>query len=617
MSMLKKVIGVLIVFLLLQMSYVIMQSHAVDEDIFNGVDISAKGDGSVIATLSQDQTTLTISGTGEMKNWRESSDRPWYSYRKQITIIKIKHGVTKIGDIAFYECSSLSSVEISSSVTSIEFAAFQGCSSLSSIEIPSSVANIGAYAFSGCSSLSSIEIPSSVTSIGYSAFTYCSSLRSITVDSNNTKYTSEDGVLFNKEKTIIVKYPAKKEGESYKIPSSVTSIGNYAFIYCSKLSSIQLSNGVTSIGSWAFGNCISLDSIEISSSVTKIEGYAFEGCSSLSSIIIPKEVTSISINVFKDCSKLTITCKGGTAAETYAKDNNIKYMADNEVSIKKVEHLPTQPTNQNVTVTITGNEPIREIEGWKLSEDKKTLTKTYEENTEEDITIMDLVGNERTETITINNIDRTAPTVTVNKSLSNDKTKCTVILTANEEIQGITGWTLSKDKKTLTKTYTANTTEEVTVKDLAGNESKGTITITNIVPGVETTLEVNIYSVENNTIKNIQPNTSYIEFIKNITSNKDIVVKERNIILTGTSKIKTGQVLTVGEKTYTLIVTGDTNGDGQADIKDILQINKHRLNKAQLTSAYFTAGDVNKDGKVDIKDILQLNKYRLSKISQL
>ena len=130
-------------------------------------------------------------------------------------------------------------------------------------------------------------------------------------------------------------------------------------------------------------------------------------------------------------------------------------------------------------------------------------------------------------------------------------------------------------------------------------------------------LSSSVYQIENSTIKNIQPNTSYEDFIKNITCDREYTIKEENTVITGTNKIKTGQILTVEDKNYILVITGDTNGDGEADIKDILQINKHRLNKAKLTNEYLTAGDVNEDGEVDIKDILQINKYRLGKISNL
>lgn len=81
--------------------------------------------------------------------------------------------------------------------------------------------------------------------------------------------------------------------------------------------------------------------------------------------------------------------------------------------------------------------------------------------------------------------------------------------------------------------------------------------------------------------------------------------------------MKTGQVLTIEDKSYTIVVTGDCNGDGQAELKDILAINKHRLNKASLTTEYLQGADVNGDGVADLKDILQINKFRLGKIEEL
>ena len=123
-------------------------------------------------------------------------------------------------------------------------------------------------------------------------------------------------------------------------------------------------------------------------------------------------------------------------------------------------------------------------------------------------------------------------------------------------------------------------------------------------------------TIDGNYIKNIQPNTKYEDFVKEFSKNMVFTVKEGNNIVTGSTKIKTGQTFTSGDKTYILIVTGDVNGDGQADIKDILQTNKHRLNKTKLTNEYLKAGDTNRDGKEDLKDILQINKYRLEKISE-
>ena len=122
-------------------------------------------------------------------------------------------------------------------------------------------------------------------------------------------------------------------------------------------------------------------------------------------------------------------------------------------------------------------------------------------------------------------------------------------------------------------------------------------------------------TMDENYIKNVQPNTKYEEFVKEFSSDISFSVKEGENIITGASIIKTGQKFIIGNNTFTLVVIGDVNEDGQADIKDILAINKHRLNKAQLSSKEQKAGDVNKDGAIDLKDILQINKYRLKKIN--
>ena len=234
--------------------------------------------------------------------------------------------VTSIGYSAFINCSSLTSVTIPESVTSIGGYAFGNCNSLTSVAIPNSVTSIGAYAFCACSSLTSVTIPNGVTSIGDSAFSYCSSLTAIDVAAGNTAYISVDGILFNKEKSTLIIYPARKTEAEYSIPNSVTSIDNYAFCDCSSLTSVTIPDSVTSIGDEAFESCSSLKSVTIPNSVTSIGDSAFSFCSSLTAIDVAAGNTAYSsvdgVLFHKEKSTLVAYPAGKTEAE-YSIPNSV------------------------------------------------------------------------------------------------------------------------------------------------------------------------------------------------------------------------------------------------------------------------------------------------------
>lgn len=183
-----------------------------------------------------------------------------FSYCSGLTSVTIPGRVTSIGSSAFSGCSGLTSVNIPSSVTSIGGNAFFNCSGLTSLTISNGVKSIGYHAFANCDKLKNVTIPSSVTSIGSSAFADCSGLKSINVDPKNVSYISENGVLFNYDKTILLQYPAGKADASYVIPDSVTGIYPRAFASCNGLTSVTIPDKIV-INNHSFDKCTNLSNV--------------------------------------------------------------------------------------------------------------------------------------------------------------------------------------------------------------------------------------------------------------------------------------------------------------------------------------------------------------------
>ena len=282
--------------------------------------------------------TLTIQGSGEMRDYKEIyksgtsiSNAPWGEHREAIQQVVIS-GASNIGEYAFYRCTNLSAVSFaeSSKLESIGQCAFDNCTSLANITLPDSVTSIGNSAFSDCTSLTNITLPDSVTSIGNSMFYGSTSLTEIMIPARVTSIGTSAFSHCTSLTTV-----------NFAENSKLTNIGQQAFYGCTSLANITIPAGVTSIGHWAFHSCIGLTdvyitdinawcrisfggddaspmsyaeniyltgerivSVDVPQSVASLD-YTFYGFRDLVRVTIPDSVTSIGKWTFSSCISLT------------------------------------------------------------------------------------------------------------------------------------------------------------------------------------------------------------------------------------------------------------------------------------------------------------------------
>ena len=218
--------------------------------------------------------------------------------------VTVPDSVTDIVEQAFYYCKKLATVSGGKNVKNIGNDAFYECRALSTFTMPGNLETIGDRAFAYCEKLTSVTIPASVTTIGLEPFFLCKSLAVLKVDSNNKFYSSKANVLFNKDQTALIQYPAGGQYDTYTMPRTVKTVNEGAFYGCTTLTVIYASKGLEVIEDYAFAGCTKLASFTMPDTVTEMGNSVFNACSSLVTLKLSKNLTKIGSNCFKNCKKL-------------------------------------------------------------------------------------------------------------------------------------------------------------------------------------------------------------------------------------------------------------------------------------------------------------------------
>ena len=197
---------------------------------------------------------------------------------KNLQSVELPQTLGAINEYAFYNCINLTDISLPDGVTAMANYAIYNCASLQSIALPEDLITLGQYSVAFCKGIKSITVPANVTQIWWNTFNINQSLERIDVEANNNTYSSVDGVLYNKQKTKLIKFPENKL--TIVIPNTVTSIGEFSFYKSHRIDKIVIPSNVTNIGNYAFWVCENLKNVYIEgtgyASNSSIGYYAFD-----------------------------------------------------------------------------------------------------------------------------------------------------------------------------------------------------------------------------------------------------------------------------------------------------------------------------------------------------
>jgi len=249
-----------------------------------------------------DGDILTITGSGAMTDFPESTMAPWYNYRREISQVILPEGLTSVGNLAFYGFTALTSVSIPDSVTRIGWYAFAGCTGMTMLDLPDALMTIEDSAFQECTSLPAVRLPGGLKNIGRQAFYRCEALTEITV------------------------------------PASVNKIGDSCFAFCYKLIRADIRAAVTILPEWTF-----------------------YGCTLLTDLTLPESITGAKEFAFYDCESLSQVCYTGSEENLQQIQEDIQRDRDGTAGLTSVGRIDTGDSSSGMTYEETENGPVGNI----------------------------------------------------------------------------------------------------------------------------------------------------------------------------------------------------------------------------------------------------------------
>ena len=520
--------------------------------------------------------------------------------------ISIPGTVTTVGNSAFYRCKNLKNIEIPEGVTKIDGSAFIFCSSLEQIKLPQSLVSIGSGAFDNCTSLISVELPDNAI-ISSDTFKECKNLSDIVISDTNNNYIVKNGILYNKNMTRILCYPAGIKDTEFSVPETVKTIGDFAFYGAKVLESINIPDSVTNIGTDAFGECSGLKEVVIPDSVTSMGEAVFYKCTSLEKVKLSVNITSPNPAVFQYCSSLKeVVLPESMKFISFFMFSYCKEITNIVLPDKLNSILSSAFQNCDNLKNITVPKNVTTIQDYALGYYYDEQSATYKKY--DDFTISGYAGSKAQEYAEANGIRF----IELNEKETTDGIKIeyskddSSIGGDNEEKISLESRQLTESDKEYSKIDFTGKIEDSDVKPEDVKSVTYEISLKNesgqtVQPSEKVTVKIPVpdgYMGENCKVYYVNEKGKF--------TNMNAVC-QNGFLIFETGHFSTYLVTETNIKTVSEITYGDANGDGKIDSRDAVVIKKYVVGFTGFTID-LDAADVNADGKVDTRDAVKILK---------